>query len=34
MLKKLMLLAILGGLIAVGIKEYPAMQRELKIMRM
>lgn len=34
MLKKLVLLALLGGLIAMGIKEYPAMQRELKIIRM
>lgn len=34
MFRKLMLLALLGAVIALGIKEYPAMQRELKILRM
>jgi hypothetical protein len=33
-MKKLLIPLLVAVLIAVAIKEYPAMQRELKIMRM
>lgn len=34
MLKKLAVLALLAGLVAVVVQEFPALRRELKIVRM